>query len=224
MSPSKNMFGSAFEAPTSINESFPKNLKTLYSGPLLLSTIPFNRSCHPNIQAAANAFAADDAMGIGGWVIIQSSTFWFSETWTRQVFIPFLVVHKDLQRYTTSWEALAQLCCIILIVHQKCEPRPGLINIQPGSDNTGAEANINHGFSATEVLSEIIKLVSITQLRCNTLLNVHHFPGEKNMDADNLSRGRTSSFSHKWKISFNLSSIFDTTPFPRYMNTFPNVY
>ncbi len=97
--------------------------------PLLLSTIPLNRSCHLNIQAAANAFAADDTMGIGGWATIQSSTFGFSETWTRQVFIPFLVVHKDLQRYT-SWEALAQIC-IILIVHQKCEPRPGLINIQP---------------------------------------------------------------------------------------------
>ena len=118
----------------------------------------------------------------------------------------------------TSWEALAQLC-IVLIVHEKCEPRPGLTNIQSGSDNTGAEANINHGFSTTEVLSDIIKLVSMTQLRCNGLLKAHHIPGEKNIDADNLSRGKTSSFSHKWKICWNLSTIFDTTPFPRYMNS-----
>lgn len=119
----------------------------------LLSTIPLNRFCHLNIQDAAGAFATDDTMGMGGWVTIQSSTFWFSETWTRPELIPFLAVHKDLQRYITSWEALAQLC-IVLIVHQKCEPRPGLINIPPGSHNTGAEANINHGFSTTEVLSE----------------------------------------------------------------------
>ena len=55
---------------------------------------------------------------------------------------------------------------MILIVHEKCEPRPGLTNIQC------AEANINHGFSTTEVLSDITKLVSMTQLCCSTLLNV----------------------------------------------------
>ena len=146
-------------------------------------------------------------MGIGGCVTIQSSTVWFSETWTRPS-----AVH-------TSWEALAQLC-IILIVHEKCEPCLRVVNIQSASGNTGAEANINHRFSTTEVLSDIIKLVSMTQLPCNTLQqNVHHIPGEKNTDADNLSRGKTSSFSHKWKISFNPSTIFDTTPFRRYINS-----
>ena len=51
----------------------------------LLSTIPVNRFCHLNIQAAADAFTADDAKGIGGWVTIQSSTFWFSETWANHI-------------------------------------------------------------------------------------------------------------------------------------------
>ncbi len=51
--------------------------------------------------------------------------------------------------------------------------------------------------------------IGITQLRCNALLNVHHIPGEKNTDADNLRRGRTSSFStqsqsqhHFWHHAF----------------------
>ena len=84
---------------------------------------------------------------------------------------------------------MAQLCIIlILIVHQTCEPRPGVIHIQSGLDNTGAEANINHGFLTTVVLSDIIKLVSMVQLRSNTFLNVHHIPGEKSTDADGPNR------------------------------------
>ena len=115
-------------------------LKSLFP---LLSSIPFNRYCHFTSNAAADAFATDDTMGIGGWVTIQSSSFWFSQIWNKSDLLTFLPVTKDLQRYTTSWEALAQLC-IILTVHQKCETRPGIINIQSGSDNTGAEANITY--------------------------------------------------------------------------------
>ncbi len=51
-----------------------------------------------------------------------------------------------------------------------------------------------------------------------SLLNVHRIPGEKNTDRDNLSRGKTSSFSHKWKICFNLCTIFGSAPLPRYFN------
>ena len=123
----------------------------------LLSSIPFNRSSHLTIKAAADAFATDDTTGIGGWVTISTSTFWFSQIWKTadlQVDLQeFLPISKALQRYITSWEALAQLC-VILTVFQKSESRPGIINIQSGSDTTGAEANINHGFSTTEILSD----------------------------------------------------------------------
>ena len=183
----------------------------------LLSSIPLNRSSHLTIKAAADAFATDDTMGIGGWVTISTSTFWFSEIWKTEDLQKFLPVSKALQRYVTSWEALAQLC-VILTVFQKSEIRPGIINIQSGSDNTGAEANINHGFSTTAILSDIIKLVSITQIRCNTLLNVHHTPGEKNTLADDLSRGKLSSFSDGFRICFDLAVIFGNARFPRYIN------
>ena len=153
-------------------------------------------------------------MGIGGWVAIQSSTFWFSQIWNKNDLQTFIPISKELQRYITSWEALAQLC-IILTVFQKCETRPGIINIQSGSDNTGAEANLNHGFSTTSILADIIRLVSIKQIQCNTILNVHHTPGEKNIDADNRSRGKLSSFLDELPVDFDLNVIFDRTPFPR---------
>ena len=190
---------------------------TLQSRLPVLSIIPLNRSCSFNVQAAADAFATQATMGIGGWVKTPTGTFWFSETWKNPEINKFIQTDKELQRYITSWEAMAQLC-VLLIVHQKCEPRPWLIRIQPGSDNTGAEANINHGFSTTETLSDIIKLVSIVQLRSNTFLDIRHILGEKSTDADDLSRGKTSSFSQEGNIRFHLNTIFDVAPFPRYIN------
>ena len=73
----------------------------------LLSSIPLNRFCHLTINdnAAADAFATDDTMGIGGWVTIQSSTYWFSQIWNKNDIETFLPISKELQRYITSWEA-----------------------------------------------------------------------------------------------------------------------
>ena len=184
----------------------------------LLKSIPLNRSTQMTVTAAADAFATEDEMGIGGWIKLETNIFWFSHIWNRQELQPFLDTPKSLQRYISSWEALAQLC-ILLLVNQKCSTRPGIISIQSGSDNTGAEANINHGFSNTEVLSDIIKLVSIQQIQCNIFLNIHHIPGEKNTDADDLSRGRTTNFCQNSRVLIKLVEIFNPLPFPRYINT-----
>ena len=72
----------------------------------LLSSIPLNRSCQLTIQAAADAFATEDTMGIGGWVMINSATFWFSQLWKTEDLQKFLPISKALQRYITSWEPL----------------------------------------------------------------------------------------------------------------------
>ena len=184
----------------------------------LLTSIPLNRSTQMTVTAAADAFATENEMGIGGWIKLETNIFWFSHIWNRHELQPFLEIPKSLQRYISSWEALAQLC-ILLLVNQKCSTRPGIISIQSGSDNTGAEANINHGFSNTEVLSDIIKLVSIQQIQCNIFLNIHHIPGEKNTDADDLSRGRITNFCQSSRVLIKLVEIFNPLPFPRYINT-----
>ncbi len=159
-------------------------------------------------------------MGIGGWVT-HSSTYWFSQIWNKSDLQTCLPISKELQRYITSWEALAQLC-IILTVFQKRETRPGIINMQSGSDNTGAEANINHGFSTTDILAEIIKLASITQIQCNTVLNVHHIPAEKNIDADKLSRGKLSSFPDELRVDLYLTVILTRLRFQGALTNWSN--
>ena len=110
--------------PILTRENSPMNPSKPYNG----SSNHYCPSSHPfpliaiaiiTINAAADAFATDDTKGIGGWVTIQSS-FWFSQIWNKSDLLTFLPVTKDLQRYITSCEALAQLC-IIRTVHQKCE-------------------------------------------------------------------------------------------------------
>ena len=69
----------------------------------LLSTMPLNRFCNLNIQAAADAFAADDTMGIAGWVPIQSSTFWLSETWARLHVLLYTRTFRDTSHRGKLW-------------------------------------------------------------------------------------------------------------------------
>ena len=182
----------------------------------LLSSIPLNRSCQLTIQAAADAFATEDTMGIGGWVTINSATFWFSQLWRTEDLQKFLPISKALQRYITSWEALLPNSALSSLFSKNPKPDRESSTSNQDPTDTGAEANTNHGFSTTEVLADIIKLVSITQIKCNTLLNVHHIPGEKNILADDLSRGKLSSFSEDFRICFDLAVIFDSAPFPRW--------
>ena len=137
-------------------------------------------------------------MGIG------SCTFWFSHSWKKSDLSPFLPVSLKIHQL-----------CIIFVMRNKCTYCAGIISIQSGSDNTGAEANINHCFSTAEIMADIIKLVSIKQIQCNTILNIHRTPGEKNVGADS---GKSSKFPEEFRVKISLQDIFDSSPFPKYIN------
>lgn len=133
----------------------------------------------------------------------------FNLSWTYpKVFNVALLLGKPLHN----------LALFLLFTTNPLKDQESCINIQSGSDNTGAEANINSGFSTTEELSDIIKLVCIKQIQYNTFFSIHQIPGEKNVDADDLSRGRTSNFDPESRAQINLVEFFDPTPFPRYIN------
>ncbi len=55
-------------------------------------------------------------------------------------------------------------------------------------------------------------------MQLNVSLQVHHIPGEKNTEADDLSRGRISTFDSRFKVDFYLAELFAQTPFPKYLN------
>ena len=67
----------------------------------LLRSIPLNRSTQMTTTAAADAFATEEKMGIGGWIKLEEKLFWFSHIWNKQELQPFLDIPKSLQRYDT---------------------------------------------------------------------------------------------------------------------------
>ena len=52
----------------------------------MLRSIPLNRCSHLTIEAAADAFAHADSMGIGGWINIGYTRYWFSQLWKKTRF------------------------------------------------------------------------------------------------------------------------------------------
>ena len=91
---------------------------------------------------------------------------WFSETWTRTQLTPFLAVPKNLQRYSTLHPGKLWPNYALYSLSMKSANH---VQDLPTFNPVPTKANINHGFSTTEVLSDITKLVSMTQLRCSTL-------------------------------------------------------
>ena len=93
--------------------------------------------------AAADAFAAGDLCGIGGFIRSPSGeTHWFSQGFTAQHFADLNIdLESGLQKSITSMETLAQ----IAILWISCRIYPGHrnpITLPSFSDNTGAESGI----------------------------------------------------------------------------------
>ena len=98
--------------------------------------------------AAADAFAAGDLCGIGGFIRSPSGeTHWFSERFSGQHFADLNIdLESDLQKSITSMETLAQ----IAILWISCRIYPGHripITLPSFSYNTGAESGSNRLFS-----------------------------------------------------------------------------
>ena len=111
--------------------------------------------------AAADAFAAGDICGIGGFIRSPSGeTHWFSERYSRQQFCDLNIdLETDLQKSITSMETLAQ----IAILWISCRIYPGHripITLPSFSDNTGAESGSNRLFSTKKPQCWFLEIVS----------------------------------------------------------------
>ena len=184
----RGMFGSVFVIPTQTNENSPRNPKIHYFG-------LYNRCHHSFLSFHSTVFAPSiskkqlltplQQTTPGEWVVGSPSQLgpFGSAKHGRNQNSPVSSQWKKTSKGTYHFESTPKVWTTSRSEQQ-----------QSGSDNTGAEANINHGFSTTEVLSDIIKLVSLVSASQQHLL----------------------LFSQKWNIRFNLNTIFDNAPFPRY--------
>ncbi|CAE7498620.1 unnamed protein product [Symbiodinium natans] len=143
----------------------------------------------PIVCAAADARADGDLVGIGGFIEWPSRQIsWFSQSWRvsdlSSLGVPLQVpAHQDI----TCYETLAQLG-LILCLHSVVPLARWTVRLRTLSDNTGAEAGINKLYSSAFPLSVFLKRLSMLACLTGIELDVFHVPGEKNDDADLLSR------------------------------------
>ena len=175
--------------------------------------------------AAADAFAAGDKCGIGGFIRSPNGdTHWFSERYTLQDFIALNVeLDKDLQKSITSMETLAQ----IAIMWISCRIHPGHripITLPSFSDNTGAESGSNRLFSTKTPQCWFLEKLCLLSTMSGMEMDVNHIAGPSNIEADGLSRwDGTESPPHNFRASdrirISLSDLWIQSVVPR---TFPS--
>ena len=139
--------------------------------------------------AAADAFAAGELCGIGGFIRTPSGdTHWFSERYTSQQFTDLSIdLESDLQKSITSMETLAQ----IAILWISCKTYPGHripITLPSFSDNTGAESGSNRLFSTKKPQCWFLEKLCLLSTMSGMEMNVGHIAGPINVEADGLSR------------------------------------
>ena len=175
--------------------------------------------------AAADAFAAGDTCGIGGFIRSPTGeTHWFSERYTLQDFIALKIdLDSDLQKSITSMETLAQIA--IMWISSRVHPGHRIpITLPSFSDNTGAESGSNRLFSTKKPQCWFLEKLCLLSTMSGMEMDVSHIAGPINIEADGLSRwdgndAPPHNFRASDRIRISLSDLWIQSQVPR---TFPS--
>ena len=177
---------------------------------------------------AADAFGQGDECGVGGWLQLQSGRLvWFSHRYSVSDFTNLgLPMKPDANLDISSYETLAQ--CFTLFAFWKSQGSGRLALKLPAlSDNSGAESVCNKLYTSKVPLNSFVRKLSMWSSITGILLDCSHIAGEKNDNADLLSRwdGCTPlpacfdpvnrihvSLSEFWSLHFSVS-IFPKNTF-----------
>ena len=170
------------------------------------------------LPRAADAWAAGESCGIGGWFLDPSSKrkFWFSLQLSRGDFPTHWELNAtSMQSYITSLEALAQLA-LFVAQHDVVNLRGKGLTIQQASDNTAAEGALNKMFSTASPMKYILQITAArgTAIGCN--LNVSHIPGPDNVEADAASRAINLHWSDSaCRVHLKIENLLEIKPLSR---------
>ena len=89
-----------------------------------------------------------------------------------------------------------------------------------GTDNTASEAGVNKLFTADWPLQIFVQLVAARAYKHKWSVLASHIPGERNVWADQLSRGNTSAFDSKPQARFRFR-LHDFWPHKRRLSLHP---
>ena len=160
-------------------------------------------------ECAADACAHGDTCQIGGFIRFPSgTTVWFSEKFSYTDFsardIP---VQKEMQKCIACFETLAQIAILFIFSRSS----PGFrypLRIPSLTDNTGAEAGGNKLFSMSSPMNLFLEKLTLLCTFSGMELDLSHIAGERNEEADALSRWNDSTeppFNHLPQNRFQIS-------------------
>ncbi|CAE7366495.1 unnamed protein product, partial [Symbiodinium sp. CCMP2456] len=141
------------------------------------------------METAADAFGKGNQCGVGGWLKFPSGRMvWFSQLFDVQQFTASgIPVQNDANLDISSYETLAQ--CFVLLAFWKFSGAGRLALKLPAlSDNSGAEAVCNKLYTSKTPLSLFVRKLCMWSSLSGITLDCSHIAGEKNDDADFLSR------------------------------------
>ena len=138
---------------------------------------------------AADACAYSNICQIGGFVRFPNgSNIWFSEKFEHTDFTSLHIpVTSEMQKFIACFETLAQMAILLIFSRNS----PGFrfpLRIPSLADTSGAESGGNKLFSTTFPMHLFLeKLTILCTLSCMEL-DLSHIAGDRNDEADNLSR------------------------------------
>ena len=141
------------------------------------------------VTAAADARGDGDIVGIGGFLDFgKGQVVGFSQTWRlcdlACLGLPLqMPAHRDI----TCYETLAQMG-LILCLRSVVPCARWQLRLRTFSDNSGTEAGVNKLYSSSFPLSAFLQRLCMLACSTGIALDVSHIPGEKNDEADMLSR------------------------------------
>ncbi|CAE7042088.1 unnamed protein product [Symbiodinium sp. CCMP2592] len=177
-----------------------------------------------SVESAADAFGKGNDCGVGGWLLLPSGRLlWFAHRYTVKDFLDLgLPMQADANLDISSYETLAQ--CFVLLAFWKAHVSGRLALTLPAlSDNSGAESVCNKLYTSKVPLNLFVRKLSMWSSITGVTLDCSHIAGEKNDDADLLSRWDGSAdlpakFLASNRIELSLSEFwqirFQVTLFP----------
>ena len=140
-------------------------------------------------HCAADACAYSNICQIGGFVRFPNgSNIWFSERFEHTDFTSMNIpVTSEMQKFIACFETLAQMAILLIFSRNS----PGFrfpLRIPSLTDNSGAESGGNKLFSTTYPMNLFLEKLTILCTISGMELDLSHIAGDRNDEADALSR------------------------------------
>ncbi|CAE7041542.1 unnamed protein product [Symbiodinium sp. CCMP2592] len=153
------------------------------------------------VEAFADARADGELIGIGGFIAFPSGAYiWFSQAWQlSDLSVLSLELRRPAHKDIACYETLAQ----IALVHAYRSVFPSgrvAVRLPSFPDNASTEALGAKLYTAKWPLGAFAQKLSLISAASGIELDISHIAGEKNDDADLLSRwNQTDSLPDKWR-------------------------